>query len=440
MDQNSNRYNAEYYSSHCGKNYERNNGWEEVFDHIAKCITSGLEIHTAMDVGCATGYLVESFHKFGVAAEGIDISEYALSCVKEEMKDFCYRQSITEPLAKKYDLISCIEVLEHLRPEEISLAIENICNATDLVIFSSTPFDYDEETHFSVHSVDYWAEQFAYQGFYHDVKFDCAFISVQAMLFRRGEKSKIDLIRDYESILFQKTQETNSMRHHRDLNHQKMVLAENRNEELERTLSVERKNHQEELEMIKKEQEEVLRGKELEHANEMAECEKRLRDAYAKEVEKRLFYEDKYQTNKKEHDELEFYRLLTVQMRQTINLKITPGIWTMSLTAFCFEKIRRYRESRQLIRQNLDWSVVFDPEYYARSNPDVMRAYGNNKASLLKHFIFYGTCEARQAKETFNVYVYIESNPDIVEILKDNIRGYYLHYISEGSKEGRRAI
>lgn len=440
MDQNSNKYNAEYYISHCGKNYERNNGWEEVFDHIAKCITSELEVHTAMDVGCASGYLVESFHKFGVVAEGIDISEYALSCVKEDMKNVCYRQSITEPLAKKYDLITCIEVLEHLRPEEISLAIENICNATDLVIFSSTPFDYDEETHLSVHSVDYWVEQFAYQGFYHDVKFDCTFISVQAMLFRKGEKSKIDLIRDYESVLFQKTQETHSLRHHRDLNHQKMVLAEGRNEELERTLSIEKKNHQEQLEMIKKEQEEVLRRKECEYANKMAECEKRLRDAYAKEVEKRLFYEDKYQANKKEHGELEFYRLLTVQMRQTINLKITPGIWTMSLTAFCFEKIKRYRESRQLIRQKLDWDIVFDPEYYARNNPDVMRAYGNDKASLLKHFIFYGTCEARQAKETFNVYIYIESNPDVVEILKDNIRGYYLHYISEGFKEGRRAI
>ena len=440
MDDHSTVYNESYYSFHCGKDYKRNNGWEEFNDHIASCIVKDLDVHTALDVGCAVGYLVESFRKKGVEAFGIDVSEYALSNVLDDYKAFCSRQSITQPLSKKYDLITCIEVLEHLRPEEISVAMENICDAADLVIFSSTPFNYEEETHLSVHGVDYWTEQFAYQGFYHDVKFDCSFISVQAMLFRKGEKGRIDLIRDYESILFQKIQENRSLRHQRDLNHQIMMEYEGKYKQYESMLIDKEKESEKRFEEIEGEKERALRKMEQTYAEKAVMLEKQLRNAYEKEVEKRLFYEDKYQTNKKEHEELEFYRLLTTQMRQTINLKITPGTKTMGLKEFFFEKMKMRQESRQLIRQNQNWSIVFDADYYARNNPDVVRAVGRDEKSLLRHFICHGMCEARQGIESFNVYVYIESNPDIVQILKDNIRGYYLHYISEGFSQGRRAI
>ena len=213
MDNNASKYDESYYRTHLGENYERNNGWEEIFNKQASDIIKQLNPKTVLDVGCAIGYLVESFRDRGVSAEGIDISDYALSMVRDDIKPYCMKQSVTDNITKKYDLITCIEVLEHLPAGDIAFAIENICNSTNMVIFSSTPFDYNEETHISVHNPEFWAEQFAYNGFFHDVKFDCSFISVQAMLFRRVEKNKIDLIRDYETILFQKHQENVAIRH-----------------------------------------------------------------------------------------------------------------------------------------------------------------------------------------------------------------------------------
>lgn len=223
MNDNSN-YDESYYKSHCGENYERNNGWEEIFARHASFIRKELNPRNVLDVGCAIGYLVEALRDQGTDADGIDISEYAISQVREDMKPFCKVQSITVPLAKKYDLITCIEVLEHLAADEIPVAIENICNSAERVLFSSTPFDYDEETHVSVHNPEFWVEQFAYNGFYHDVKYDGSYISVQAMLFRRADKNQIDLIRDYEVVLFQKHQENVSLRHQLKLSRENVEL------------------------------------------------------------------------------------------------------------------------------------------------------------------------------------------------------------------------
>ena len=47
----------------------------------------------------------------------------------------------------------------------------NLCPHTADVLFSSTPFDYDEATHLNVQPPDYWAALFARHGFYRDVDF-----------------------------------------------------------------------------------------------------------------------------------------------------------------------------------------------------------------------------------------------------------------------------
>lgn len=212
-DMNGTQYDEAYYKSHCGANYERNNGWEEIFSKYAEHIIKELNPDTVLDVGCAVGYLVESLRDRGIEAEGIDISDYAIANVRPDMKPYCRVQDATIPIQKKYHLITCIEMMEHLPADKVPVAIENICKHADMIIFSSTPFDYDEQTHVSVHAPSYWVEQFAYNHFYHDVRYDCSWLSVQAMLFRRVEKTQNDLIRDYEEILFQKHQETVALRH-----------------------------------------------------------------------------------------------------------------------------------------------------------------------------------------------------------------------------------
>ena len=149
-----------------------------------------------LDVGCAKGFLVEALRDRGVEAFGIDISEYAIGEVRPDIKPYCRVASAVEPFDDHYDLITCIEVLEHLSEEDGRRAIANICRSAEDVLFSSTPDDFTEPTHVNVRPRSWWIERFAEHGFHLDVDFDAGFIAAHAMRFRAGPAagSPLDLL------------------------------------------------------------------------------------------------------------------------------------------------------------------------------------------------------------------------------------------------------
>ncbi|MFZ5808954.1 MAG: methyltransferase domain-containing protein [Chloroflexota bacterium] len=189
----------EYYFQHnCGEPYRRDEIWLRQFEGIAHKIVADFAPKTALDAGCAFGFLVESLRKRGVEAFGVDISEYAIGNVHESVKPYCWVGSVTEPFPQHYDLITCIEVLEHLPKPEAEKAIQNLCAHTSVVIFSSTPYDYKEATHINVQPVEYWVEQFSRHQFYRDMDADVSYITKWAVKFVKCDKTTSQLIRDYE--------------------------------------------------------------------------------------------------------------------------------------------------------------------------------------------------------------------------------------------------
>ena len=118
---------------------------------------------------------MEAFWRRGVQAYGIDLSEYAIHQVPEDLKGFCAVKSVLEPLPESfprtYDLLTCIEVLEHLSQDEGQVAVKNIASKTRCILFSSTPHDdLAESTHVNVRPVIYWLQSFAEVGFYPDLQ------------------------------------------------------------------------------------------------------------------------------------------------------------------------------------------------------------------------------------------------------------------------------
>src|SRR5262245_15881015 len=159
--------------------------WLAFFGTIADHIVSEIKPRRVLDVGCAKGFLVESLRDRGVEAFGVDISEYAISEVRPDIRPYCRVASAVDPLDCSYDLIVSIEVLEHLSEEEGRAAIANICRSTNDVLFSSTPDDVIEPTHVNVRPRSWWIERFVEQGFDLDMGFDAYFIAAHAMRFRR---------------------------------------------------------------------------------------------------------------------------------------------------------------------------------------------------------------------------------------------------------------
>lgn len=205
-------YDAYYFAHGCGRPYQRDEEWLGFFRNIAGRIAADIQPATALDAGCAMGFLVEGLRAQGVQAWGIDIAEYAIERVHPEIQPYCSVGSVTQPFPQTYDLIVCIEVLEHLPVAEGERAVTNLCQHTGDVLFSSTPLDYKEATHFNVQPPDYWAGLFARHGFYRDVDFDARFISDWAVRFRRLEEPTYRIVQNYERKLWQLWQENTGLR------------------------------------------------------------------------------------------------------------------------------------------------------------------------------------------------------------------------------------
>jgi SAM-dependent methyltransferase len=215
-------YDAFYYENCCGQEeYDRGEAILAFFDRIADKIVRQIAPKTVLDAGCAFGFLVEKLRDRGVEAYGFDISEYAIGKVREDIRPYCWTGSILEPLPRKYDLIVCMEVVEHLERAQTEPAVDNLCRHADDILFTSTPLDYREATHFSVRQPDYWAGLFAERGFYRDMEIDVSFVMPWAMRVRRTGEPGHRVVPGYERRLWELTREIDTLRgeigHQRDL-------------------------------------------------------------------------------------------------------------------------------------------------------------------------------------------------------------------------------
>ena len=176
------------------------------------------------------GFLVEALRIRGVDARGIDVSTWAIGQVPPELRPFCSVASITDEIEGQYDLITCIEVLEHLPPSMAESAVANLCRHADTVLFSSAPDDFDEPTHLNVETTGYWAQLFAKQGFFRDFNHDASFVSPAAAIFRRQPVDLMASIDGYEYSIWKAADRARTLESQRRAaieEHQRLAAAHN---------------------------------------------------------------------------------------------------------------------------------------------------------------------------------------------------------------------
>ncbi len=87
----------------------------------------------------------------------------------------------------------------------------------------------------------------------------------------------------------------------------------------------------------------------------------------------------------------------------------------------------------------IDYSAVYDYNYYLKKHSDLAKIYTNDDIGLLVHFVNCGMSEGRQAKDSFDVFSYRNQYQDLRVVFGNNLKSYYMHYISNGKAEGRKA-
>lgn len=124
----------------------------------------------ALDVGCAYGYTSEVLTDLGYETIGLDLSRYGTKQAKNYGKSeflVCDAQSSLPFNPGEFDLVTCFDVLEHLRQPQVSL--RKLFEISKGVIVCTTPNkkvekpirklmrDYDE-THVSVKTPKEWRD------------------------------------------------------------------------------------------------------------------------------------------------------------------------------------------------------------------------------------------------------------------------------------------
>ncbi len=102
--------------------YERYDRETSNADVAAEIIHQNFPATRTLDVGCATGFVVEALRERGVDAHGVDVSSYAIAHAAPGAQGYVQRADVIEGLPfddGSFDLISVLETLEHLPPGKI---------------------------------------------------------------------------------------------------------------------------------------------------------------------------------------------------------------------------------------------------------------------------------------------------------------------------------
>jgi len=175
----------------------------ELFGKLAQRLVDELQPETVLDIGCDNGLLVGELHKRGVQAWGIEQSAQAIREANPNVIPFLRVSAPYDPLPRNYDLIVCLEAVADLQPVEAKRVIQNICQHTDDVLFSSNPFSQNGVNTAGIQVPAFWAGLFAHHAFYHDLEYQAETIAPWCMRFRKTDMSIDETIFLYESQLWE---------------------------------------------------------------------------------------------------------------------------------------------------------------------------------------------------------------------------------------------
>jgi SAM-dependent methyltransferase len=132
-----------------------------VLHHVAPL--GPLPTLSLLDVGCGQGWWAKAFQDLGVAnVTGID-GDY----VQDPVVPFIghdISKSLPE-FDEKYDVLLCLEVAEHLPEHRADSFVAELCERSDIIVFSAAiPFQTGTH-HINCQWLSYWAEKFKSHGY-----------------------------------------------------------------------------------------------------------------------------------------------------------------------------------------------------------------------------------------------------------------------------------
>lgn len=111
-------------------------------DIAAHLLWRNFRVHRVLDVGCATGYLVEALRELGLEAEGTDVSRFAVEHAAPGALGYVRMGDLTRRLPfddGQFELVTALETLEHLPPEAVPEALAELRRVCGGILYATIP-------------------------------------------------------------------------------------------------------------------------------------------------------------------------------------------------------------------------------------------------------------------------------------------------------------
>lgn len=106
---------------------------------LAASLLERLEFDSVLDIGCANGFLLEAFQEAGKRIAGVELSKAAVAVLPEPVRPHVTIGDFSVA-AGSYDLVTCVEVAEHIEPRRsLDLVDTVVAAATRRIYFTAAP-------------------------------------------------------------------------------------------------------------------------------------------------------------------------------------------------------------------------------------------------------------------------------------------------------------
>lgn len=116
--------------------YLNDANYHKLFEHTADHLVKHLNPKTVLELGCGPGVFVSSLLERGVSAKGIDRNRHFKKLNDEHI---ILADLKTYQIEQPVDMITSIEVFEHMADEELENILSQIAANCKWFVFSSTP-------------------------------------------------------------------------------------------------------------------------------------------------------------------------------------------------------------------------------------------------------------------------------------------------------------
>jgi SAM-dependent methyltransferase len=136
-------------------------------DVISTWMLHNLAPKSVLDLGSGAGHYLRAFAANGVQALGLEASPGGVAASGQEVLALTYDLRRAVHLSRRFDIVMCIEVAEHLPTRSSATLVASICrNAAKFAVFTAAPPGTPGTDHINCQLEAFWVSLFRERGFF----------------------------------------------------------------------------------------------------------------------------------------------------------------------------------------------------------------------------------------------------------------------------------